>query len=135
LPARLKLAFFAFALFLCSCDELNPHRPKPVVVVWKEVGTWSGRGSLQTDTIEMGIAQWRVKWKTSNLTPGTKGKFVLTANSAVSGRPITELVNREGTGEGIGYVNDDPRQYYFVIDSKDLDWTFTAEVSIVTGGR
>lgn len=105
------------------------------MVVWKEVGTWSGRGSLQTDTIEMGIAQWRVKWKTSNLTPGTKGKFVLTANSAVSGRPITELVNREGTGEGIGYVNDDPRQYYFVIDSKDLDWTFTAEVSIVTGGR
>jgi hypothetical protein len=134
LPARLKIAIFAFALALplCSCDELNPRRPKPVVVVWKEIGTWSGRGSLQTDTIDMGIAEWRVRWKTSNLTPGTKGKFVLTANSAVSGRPIAELVNHEGPGAGTGYVNDDPRQYY---DSKDLDWTFTAEVSIVTGGR
>ena len=104
-------------------------------MVWKEIGTWSGRGSLQTDTIDMGIAEWRVRWKTSNLPPGTKGKFVLTANSAVSGRPIAELVNHEGPGEGTGYVNDDPRQYYFVVDSKDLDWTFTAEVSIVTGGR
>ncbi len=83
----------------------------------------------------MGIAQWRVKWKAANQTPGTKGKFVLTANSAVSGRPITELVSHEGPGDGIGYVNDDPRQYYLVIDSSDLDWTVTVEQSFVTGGR
>jgi hypothetical protein len=83
----------------------------------------------------MGIAEWRVKWKTGNQTPGAKGKFVLTVNSAVSGRPITELVNREGPGEGIGYVNDDPRPYYLVVDSSDLDWTVTAEQSIMTGGR
>lgn len=79
----------------------------------------------------MGFAQWRVKWKAT----GAKGNFKLTANSAVSGRPITELAEHEGPGEGIGYVNDDPRQYYLVIDSSDLDWTVTVEQSIVTGGR
>jgi hypothetical protein len=123
------------SLLVCSgCDELNPHRPKPVVVVWKQMGSWSGHGSSQTDSFEMGLAEWRVKWKASNPGPGTKGKFVLTANSAVSGRPITELASHDGPGEGFGYVNDDPRQYYLVIDS-DLDWTVTVEQSIVTGGR
>lgn len=135
MPACIKIAFLAAALLCCSCDELNPHRPKPVVIVWKAIGTWSGRGSTQTDSFEMGIAQWRVKWKADNQTPGTHGKFVLTANSAVSGRPITELVDHEGPGEGFGYVNDDPRQYYLVIESNDLDWTVTVEQSIVTGGR
>ncbi|HWE50195.1 MAG TPA: hypothetical protein VG273_10420 [Bryobacteraceae bacterium] len=135
MPSRIKIALFALALLCCSCDELNPKRPKPVVVVWKEIGMWSGRGSLQTGTFDLGIAEWRVRWKTSNQTPGKTGKFVLTANSAVSGRPIAEVANHVGPGEGTGYVNDDPRQYYLVIDSKDVDWTITAEVSIVTGGR
>ena len=83
----------------------------------------------------MGMEQWRVRWKTANEKPGAKGKFVLTVNSAVSGRPLTQLVDHDGPGEGIGYVNDDPRPYYLVIDSNDLDWTVIAEHSIITGGR
>ena len=125
-----KVVLLLAALLCGSCDELSPHRPKPVVVVWKQMGTWSGHGSSQTGTFDMGFAQWRVKWKAT----GAKGNFKLTANSAVSGRPITELADHEGPGEGTGYVNDDPRPYYLVIDT-DLDWTVTVEQSIITGGR
>jgi hypothetical protein len=122
------------ALLCCSCDELNPQRPKPFAVVWKPIGSWSGRGSSQTDTFEMGMATWRVRWKASNQTPGAKGKFTLTVNSTVSGRSLTQLVDHEGPGDGIGYVNDDPRPNYLVVDSNDLDWTVTVEQSINTGG-
>lgn len=83
----------------------------------------------------MGMAEWRVRWKTDNQPPGAKGQFVLTVNSAVSGRPLTQLVDHEGPGEGFGYVNDDPRSYYLVIDSHDLDWTVTVEQSIRIGGK
>ncbi len=81
------------------------------------------------------MAQWRVKWKAANETPGKKGKFVLTVNSTVSGRSLTQLVDHDGTGEGIGYVSDDPRPYYLVIDSNDLDWTVTVEQYILDPGH
>ena len=53
----------------------------------------------------------------------------------MSGRPLSQLVEHEGVGDGIGYVSDDPRPYYLVIDSNDLDWTVIVEQSIVTGGH
>ena len=64
-----------------------------------------------------------MKWKTTN---GT-GPFVLTVHSAISGRPLAEIVNTSGPGEGIAPVTDDPRLYHMVIDSKDIDWTVTVE--------
>jgi len=78
----------------------------------------------------MGMAQWRVKWKTGNQTPGAIGKFALTLNSTVSGRPLNQLIDQDGPGEGINYISDDSRPYYLVVDSSDLDWTVTVEQSI-----
>ena len=135
MPSCIKIALFAFALFCCGCNELNPPRPKPDKVVWKQIETWSGKGSSQTDTFEMGMAEWRVKWKTGNETPGTKGKFVLTLHSTVSGRSLSQLADNDGPGEGVSNVDDDSRPYYLVIDSGNLDWTVTVEQSIRTGGR
>jgi hypothetical protein len=130
-----KLALLIGALLCISCQsELNPARPKPSVVVWKQVGTWSGRGSAQTDSFDLYVMQWRVKWKTSNESPKGKGRFRLTANSAVSGRPLSELVDHDGIGEGIAYVTDDPRLYHLVIESSNVDWTVSVEQPISTGG-
>jgi hypothetical protein len=130
-----KILFLLVALTCTACQsELNPKKPKPTHVVWVQVGTWSGRGSTQTDSFDMNIMQWRVKWKTSNESALGKGRFVLTANSAVSGRPLTELVRHEGVGEGIAYVTDDPRLYHLVIDSSDVDWTVSVEQPITAGG-
>jgi hypothetical protein len=135
LPSRIHFVLLISALLCGGCNELNPPRPKPRVVIWKQMESWSGRGSSQTGTFDMGMAQWRVKWQTTNQTPGEKGKFVMTVNSGVSGRPLAQLVDHEGTGEGYGYVNDDPRSYYLVIDSNNLDWTVSVEQSIMTGGN
>ena len=70
LPACFKAALVVSALLCCACNELNPPRPRPRVVVWTQVGTWSGRGSAQTGTFEMGMDQWRVRWQTVNQTAG-----------------------------------------------------------------
>ena len=99
------------------------------------VFTWSGRGSSQTDSFDMNIFRWRVHWKTTNDTAPGKSHFVLTVNSAISGRPLTELVRHDGPGEGYPEVNDDPRLYHMVIDSNDLDWTVTVEEPIATGDQ
>ena len=121
---NLSLFFvLAFALVTCACKELNPPHPKTYEVVWVKVDSWSGRGSTQTDSFDLSVSNWRVKWKTNN---GT-GPFVLTVHSAISGRPLVEIVNTSGPGEGIAPVTDDPRLYHMVIDSKDIDWTVTVE--------
>jgi hypothetical protein len=131
----LLAASLATAVLLCgSCNELNPPKPRPRAIVWKSLGTWSGHGSTQTDSFDINIFRWRVHWKTANETAPGKGHFVLTVHSAISGRPLTELVNHDGPGEGYPEVNDDPRLYHMVIDSHDIDWTVTVEVPIATGG-
>lgn len=129
-----KIVLLAAALACCACQELNPPRPKPEVTVWKQIGTWSGRGSAQTDSFDITLVQWRVKWKTSNENPPGKGTFKVTVNSAVSGRPLSVAVEHNGPGEGIAYVADDPRLYHLVIDSSNLDWTVSVELPVTTGG-
>jgi len=49
----------------------------------------------------------------------------------VSGRPIALGVEHKGNGKGIAYVSEDPRLYHLVIDSKNLDWSFTVEEAVV----
>ena len=124
------ILLLASALLSFACKELNPPHPKPYEVVWVKVDSWSGHGSTQTDSFDMQVASWRVKWKTFN----GGGPFVLTVNSAISGRPLSEIVNRTGPGEGIAYVNDDPRLYHMVVDSRDTDWTITVEQPVIKGG-
>lgn len=122
------------ALTCCACQELNPPRPKTTSVVWKQVGTWSGRGSTQTDSFDLDVMQWRIKWKTTNENPVGKGTFMVTVNSAVSGRPLSVAVEHNGPGAGVAYVADDPRLYHLVIDSSNLDWTVSVEQPVTSGG-
>jgi hypothetical protein len=51
----------------------------------------------------------------------------LTAHSAISGRPLQVAVDRQGVGQGIGYVDQDPHVFYLVIESANLDWSFTLD--------
>ena len=109
LSVKLLLVLLA-ALTCLSCqDELHPPKPRLQTIVWKAVGSWSGRGSRQTDSFDMSIFHWRVHWKTANESTPGKGHFVLTVNTAVSGRPLEEIVCHDGPGEGYADVNDDPR--------------------------
>jgi hypothetical protein len=127
----IKLLLALAALTISSCQSSSKPTPKPEVVVWKPLETWSGRGSTQTESFEINTAQWRVAWETRNETSPGAGRFVLTANSAISGRVIAEAADARGVGKDIAYISDFPRMYHLVIDSKNVDWSVTAEVPIV----
>jgi hypothetical protein len=124
----------ALALATLSCNELNPPKSRPRAIVWKAIGSWSGHGSSQTDSFDVSVFRWRIHWKTENDTAPGKSHFAVTAMSGVSGRPIADAISHDGPGEGYAEINDDPRLYYLVVDSNDLNWTVTAEEPIATGG-
>jgi hypothetical protein len=39
-------------------------------------------------------------------------------------------VDTKGPGEGTAFVDQDPHVLYFVVESADLDWSFTVEDSV-----
>jgi len=82
--------------------------------------------------METSSGQLRVRWRTSVAGPngGKAGVFRLTAQSSISGRPMEVPVDTKGPGEGTAFVDQDPHVLYFVVESSDLDWSFTVEDSV-----
>jgi len=101
-------------------------------VGWRPVEKWSGRGSLQTDSFDIGSGQWRIKWETRNETSPDGAIFRVTVHSEVSGRPLAVAIDHRGTGHGTAYVNEDPRLYHLAIESSGLDWSIAAEEAVVS---
>jgi hypothetical protein len=92
---------------------------------WRNVGTWSGHDRLQTESWPGDTGAMRIRWNTKHAREG--GVFQLTIHSAISGRPMQTVVDQAGDGEGTEYFSDDPRVFFAVVDSKNIDWTFTIE--------
>jgi hypothetical protein len=93
--------------------------------IWQRLGTWSGHGQLQTESFNGDSGALRIRWTASHST--SDGTFQLTVHSAISGRPMGVVVDHAGDGDGTAYFTDDPHVFFAVVDSKDLDWTFTVE--------
>jgi len=127
-----QLLVLALALTVVGCTTAaeTPDVTREASIAWHELGTWSGRGHRQTESYTSDASAWRVSWETSNAEPTGSG-FVLTIHSAISGRPLEELVSHEGAGKGTAYFSEDPRVFHAVIDSTGLDWTFTIEEAVV----
>ena len=82
----------------------------------------------------------RLRWETRN--PGSRGAgapgadgpsvaaFRVTVHSAVSGRPLVVAVDHHGVGQDTAYVNEDPREFYLVVDSSDIDWNLAVDEGI-----
>jgi hypothetical protein len=117
-------------LALVACREQHPAE-KHTRILWKPVGSWSGHGNTQTDSFEMEAGNWRVKWETHNPKDPKAGEFRVAVHSAISGRPLETAVEHRGDGRDIAYVDEDPRVFFLVIDSKDLDWSVTVEERLV----
>jgi hypothetical protein len=109
-----------------SCARQPPPARKSVEL-WHTLGSWSGRDNVQTESFVSETGSLRVQWETRNETKPNAGTFKLTINSAISGRPIVAAVDHRGLGGGTAYVGDDPRSYYAVVESSNLDWTFTVQ--------
>jgi hypothetical protein len=128
----LKVMLMAALLAASACRSRSEPKveSKPAAVGWRPVETFSGRGSMQTQSFEIGSGVWRIKWETKNEMPLGTGTFQVTVNSAVSGRPLELAVDHKGVGHDIAYVNEDPRLFHLVIESNNVDWSVAIEEAV-----
>jgi len=110
-----------------SADGRSPQ------LIWRPVGSWAGRGSIQTESFTSDTGYFKVTWKTAAL-PSGAGSFRLALHSAISGRPLALVADVQGPGGDTGYVREHPRVFYAVVEASGLDWTFTVEEGTAAGG-
>ena len=117
------------ALGSASCRD-NAPRARAPAVVWRTLGSWSGRGSMQTEPFIVNTGSMRLRWETRNeAAPGT-GTFRVTVHSDVSGRPLVRAVDVRGGGRDNTYVSEDPRPFFLAVESANLEWTVAAEEGV-----
>jgi len=94
------------------------------ITVWRPLGAWSGRGLLQTEAFSSDTGLLRVVWDARAAAPAGSdaGTLQVSLHSAVSGRVLALAVDQRGAGRNITYVTEDPRSFYLVIESADLEW-------------
>jgi hypothetical protein len=126
-------ALIAVALAAAGCR--SQPKPKPARAVpavgWRPVGVWSGHGNAQTESFNIESGQWRIKWQATHESPPGAGTLLVTAHSAVSGRPLMVAVDHRGPGSGTAYVNEEPRLFHLVVESSNIDWSVTVEEGVV----
>ncbi len=116
-----KLLLLLVVLGACRSETPRPA-PQPVVV-WKPVGSWTGRGDRQTETFTSDTGGFRVHWETSGEAPAGAGRLRVVFRSGDSGREIIEAIDARGAGDGTEEVAAErPRWYYVTIESANVDW-------------
>jgi hypothetical protein len=117
-------------VLLVLCATACERQAAPVareVVVWREVGSWSGRGNLQSPNFTSDTGGFRVRWETKNETGPGAGTLKVIFRSGDSGRPIIEAVDARGIGRDEVEVADNVRWYYLTIESANVDWTVAVD--------
>jgi hypothetical protein len=123
------LVLVGVALLNVACRNNAPAARTPAVV-WRPLGSWSGRGSMQTEPFISDTGALRLRWETTNeAAPGT-GIFRVTVHSDVSGRSLVLAIDARGVGRDTTYVNEDPRSFFLAVESANLDWTVAAEEGV-----
>ena len=126
----LAVALLVPLFFLSACNSA-PAKPEAPLVGWRHIADFSGRGSTQTESFNIEATQWRIKWEAKGDTKPSTGTLLVMVNSAVSGRPIALGLENKGNGKGIAYVTEDPRFYYLVITSENLDWSLSVDEEVL----
>ena len=94
------------------------------------MGAWSGVGVMQTEAFISTTGTLRVQWETRNERVPGQGIFSVMLHSGVSGRSLLPVVEHRGTGRATAYVSEDPREFFFVVDAKHLDWSLTVDEGV-----
>ena len=123
----------AAAASACSARADQPPKASEPAVAWRPLGSWSGHGNRQTESFTSDTGTLRVRWETTSES-SDPGSFRLTAHSAISGRPLQQVVDHPGAGSGVGYVQQDPHVFYVVVESNHVNWKFTVEEAVGYGG-
>ena len=113
-------------LLLLACCVSGCRRDKIVqreIIVWRPVNTWAGRSNLQTESFTSETGSFQVHW-VSKPDPGpASGHLKITLHSAVSGRPLSVVMEHDGPGEETVFASDDPREFFLVIDAERTNWS------------
>ncbi len=126
----IRNAGLASLILLGGCHQKQPDPPQPVVV-WKPIGSWSGRGDKQTETFTSDTGGFRVHWETAKEAPAGAGRLRVVFRSGDSGREIIEAIDARGAGSGTEDVGAErPRWYYLTIESANVDWIVSVDERI-----
>ena len=129
-------AALAATLVALGCRAETPPPPPQAAVVWKTVGSWSGRGDKQTETFTSDTGGFRVHWETAQESPAGAGRLKVIFRSGDSGREIIEAIDAHGTGSGLEEVAADrPRWFYITIESASVDWSVSVDERLETSAR
>jgi hypothetical protein len=128
---RASLVLAVLTTLLTSACRAPAPPPPQHVVVWKQVGTWSGRGNAQTGTFTSDNGGFRVHWAMTNETRPNAARLRVVFRSGDSGREIIDAIDAHGVGGGTEEVAAErPRWYYLTIESADADWMVTVDERI-----
>ncbi|HEY1240137.1 MAG TPA: hypothetical protein VGF16_06245 [Bryobacteraceae bacterium] len=125
------LAIVVIALISAGCSKKSKPETKAPAIGWRFIESWSGQGDMQTDSFDIPSGAFRIKWETTHESSPGAGFFRVMVHSGVSSRPITLAVDHRGVGKDVAYVRDDPRPYFLVITSKNVDWSVRVEEGVV----
>jgi hypothetical protein len=128
---QLTILLLLSALSMGACESGSRTAPKRTELGWRPVASWSGRGNTQTESFNIESGQWRIRWETSPQQLPAGGTFRVSVQSLVSGRFVDVAVEHQGAGSGIAYVAEDPRPFFLVIESSDVDWKVAVEEGVV----
>jgi hypothetical protein len=122
----------ATLLVLAVSGCRSESKPAPnEVVLWRQVGAWSGRGDFQTETFTSDTGGFRVHWETKNETRPGEGRLKVVFRSGDSGREIVDAVDARGVGrETTEVAAERPRWYYLTIESANIEWSVTVDEQI-----
>ena len=80
-----------------ACGSPRQEPPTKEIVMWKQLGSWSGRGNAQTESFVGLTGSLRFHWRTTEENPKGQGRFKLILQSAISGRALQEPVDEVWT--------------------------------------
>lgn len=117
----------------CAAPPAQAEQAPGADTAWRTLGTWTGKGSRQTESFDVVSGAMRLRWQTTASAPGASdsGRLKVTLYSAISGRPLQEVVEHVGPGSGTAHISDDPRLSYLVIDADGVEWTATLDEGVV----
>ena len=128
-PLALALFLAVAPLFGCRSEQ-TPPQPNEFVI-WKRLGSWSGRGNAQTENFTSDTGGFRVHWETTNAARADAARLRVVFRSGDSGREIIEAIDAHGVGQGVEEVAAErPRWYYLTIESADVDWKVSVDERI-----
>src|SRR5260370_8879743 len=89
-------------LCLCmgnACRQQAAPPPARDVVVWREVGSWSGHGNFQSQNFTSDTGGFRVRWQTKNETTPGSGALKAVFRSGDCGPSLMAPVPLRGAGK------------------------------------